>query len=154
MELGVAATGLAGVGTILSAGSQIQAGNEAQIAGNFEASQLNQKANDTVATSQRAAAEQRRQSAILQSRAQAVAAASGAGASDPGVVNIVGDIAKEGEYRALTALYNGNDEARSLRIQAGLTKMQGQQAKQASRVEAVSTILSGGAKAASYWKYK
>lgn len=63
------------------------------------------------ATSQRAAIEQNRQAGIAESRAVAVAAGSGAGASDPTVAKLVGNIAGRGQYNALTALYNGDSES-------------------------------------------
>lgn len=63
------------------------------------------------ATAQRGAIEQNRQANLAISRAVAVAAGSGAGASDPTITKLVGNIAGRGQYNALTSLYNGDSEA-------------------------------------------
>ena len=66
------------------------------------------------------ASEQRRQGRLLSSRALAVAAASGAGAGDPTVENIIGDIGAEGEFRALSEMFIGEERARGLEMEADL----------------------------------
>jgi hypothetical protein len=65
-----------------------------------------------------------------------VAAASGAGASDASVVNIVGRIKGEGAYRAATALYAGEDKARVLRMQAAAKRYEGLTAEEAGGLNA------------------
>jgi len=75
-------------------------------------------AGQAVAAGQMSAAEQRRQGRLIQSRAQALAAASGGGAVDPTVVNIIGNNAGEIALRASIALYQGEEKARMLRMQA------------------------------------
>src|SRR3990172_2605978 len=100
------------VGTAVSTVGQIQAGNAARKSANFQAAQMNQQAGQERATSQRAAIEQRRAARIAASRATALAAASGGGATDPTVLNILGDIKTEGEYNALSAMFGGEERAR------------------------------------------
>jgi hypothetical protein len=108
-----------------------------------EALQLEQQAGQDRASSQRAAGEQRRSARYLQSRVQALAAASGAGASDPTVVNLIGDIAGEGEFRALSALYEGESSARGMEYGARLARKTGKAAATASYLKAGSTLLGG-----------
>lgn len=84
----------------------------------FEGDQLRVNAGQEVAAGQAAAAEQRRQGVLTQSRAIAVAAAGGGSLADPTVVNILARNAGEGVYRAGLALYQGNERARVLRMQA------------------------------------
>lgn len=105
----------------------------------FEAAQLEQQANNALATSQVVAQEQRRQARLVQSRTLAVAAASGGGVSDPTVVNMLARVAGEGSYRASVALYGGEEKARFLRMQA-----------QAADYEGETGIISGNDRARAY----
>lgn len=130
-------------GTILSAVGQVGGAIGAKNAANFEAKQMISRAGSERATSQRAAAEERRQKNIVQSRAQAVAAASGGGASDPTVVDLQGDLEVEGEYRALSQLYEGEERARGLIGAASAKKVEGRQALTGGLIGAAGTILSG-----------
>lgn len=130
--------------SVLSAKGSMDAGAAQQESANYIAEQEETAAGQERATAQREAIEQRRQARIASSRALAVAGASGAGVTDPTVTNIVGDIAGEGEYRALTALYRGEDRARKLETDAALKRMGGSDAAQASKLEAGSSLLQGG----------
>lgn len=132
-------------GTVLDAYGQRKAGKAAERSARLEAGFLRRRAGEAVASSQRAAEEVGRQEELQQSRALAVAAASGGGASDPTVVNLMGNLAGEAHYRKMVALYEGSSEAQALREQADLTEQQGRQARKASKFGAVSTLLSGGA---------
>lgn len=94
--------------------------------------------------------EQTRQAKLLQSRALALAAASGAGASDPTIVNLIGDTGAEGAYRSAVALYQGEEQARQLRMKAEATSYEGDLAlaggearRSAYNTSAVSSLLSG-----------
>lgn len=152
-------------GTILSASSQMQAGEnqqrmyeyQAEITrrqGELNAMALEQQANSDRATAQRAAADKHRQSRLQQSRALAVAAASGAGAVDPSVLDIIGGIAGEGELAAQTELYQGEDSAAYREYQARMYRAsgadnatalnyQGAIQKQAGQSAALGTIING-----------
>lgn len=102
-----------------------EAGEEQQQYANFQATQLRAKANDTQASAQRQAIDQRKQAQLAISRATALAAASGGGAADPTVTNILGNLAGEGEYNALSTLYEGDTEAQGYRDQADETEQSG-----------------------------
>ena len=82
---------------------------------------------------------------MASSRALAIAAASGAGADDPTVVNAIADIEGEGEYRALTALYEGNVAGDDLERQAKARRREAKSVKKQSYFKAAGTILGAGA---------
>src|SRR3990170_1829894 len=96
------APAIAVVATALSYSAQRKAGKAAKAAGdrqqaaaNVEAAHMDQQATLSVAAAQRQMLQERKQARLLESRALAVAAASGAGASDNTVVNIISNIAAE-----------------------------------------------------------
>lgn len=84
----------------------------------FKQQQDTVNAGQAIAAGQMDAAEQKRQGQLIQSRAQALAAASGGGAVDPSVVHIISHNAGEIALRANIALYKGEEQARMLRMQA------------------------------------
>lgn len=94
-------------------------GEARRVAANLEANVLEQQASNTIGAAQRDMIDLQRQSRMTQSRAIALAAASGGGASSaPTVVKLVGDLAKEGSYNAARALYAGQEKERLMRLQA------------------------------------
>lgn len=126
-----------GVGSIVGGNSQAK-----QL--KSEAKQLERNAGLERATSQRQSIEERRQAELASSRALALAAASGGGADDPTVVNTIADIEGEGEYRALTALYNGDQSARGMEDEAAARRKEAKNIKRASIFKAVGSVLSAG----------
>ena len=103
----------------------------------FEATQLDQQANDALAASQRTLFNEKRTEKLVQSRALTLAAASG-GASDPTVIRIISGIASEAAYRQNLAIYQGEDRARSLRLAAEANRFSGE-------IGASATIAQGNA---------
>lgn len=132
---------------VISAAGTIMSGNAARGAANYQAAQSEQQAGQERAVSQRHSIEQRRQAGLANSRVTAVAAASGAGATDPTVLNIESNNAGIGEYNALSALYTGEEKARGLEMNASATRYEGQQKRQASLFQAGGDMLSGAGKA-------
>ena len=158
--------------TLVGTVGQIQQGQAAKAAGQAQAQSaqyqaalqeksaksIEQQASEERASAQRASIEQRRQGKLASSRAQTVAAASGAGALDPTIVNIMGDLDTETEYRALTAMYEGEERARGLETEAGLrragaagtryggevARVSGNAAARRSYYGAAGTLLEGG----------
>lgn len=144
--------GLSMGGTILGAAGQFAAGSAAASAGasqqaadEFQAAQLRQNANTAEGVGQLQAIEAKRQTDLLNSRALAVAAASGAGASDPTVINLIAKNASEGAYRQQVALYGGEDKARLMGLQADALDYQGSVAASHGRQEQVAHELAAGA---------
>lgn len=130
---------LAVASTVLQAGGSIMQGNAANESAQFQAAQLDQQAGQERASSQRSAMEEQRQARLALSRLQNNA---GGGGGDATAVKLAGDIAGEGEYRALTALYNGEERARGMETSAGARRYEGKQAQTASYLKAAGTIFS------------
>ena len=127
------------------------AGERSQLAAEFNAMEMERQAGISVALGQRQAMEERRQGDIAASRALAVAAASGAGVSDPTIVRLLTAHKGEGAYRAEVALYEGEERARSLRIAAISERLGGSQALEegldrarAYNIQGLSTIVRTG----------
>lgn len=129
--------------TVSTAQAQRKAGVDRKNAADFEAAQLEQQAGQTRASAQRQAIEQRRQSAIASSRALAVAGASGAGALDPTVVDLMAGIESAGDYSARVALFEGNEVAIGRETAASSRRYGGDQALQAGKTNAQATVVSG-----------
>ena len=144
-------TGIMVAGTLMSAVGARHEGIAAKQEAEFRAKQAEIQASQERASGQRAMIEELRQMRIKQSRGQAVAAASGAGALDVSVMDIMGDLETEGRYRAETALYESEERARELETGAVLSRYGGKQAKRAGDIRAIATLATGGAKA--YSKY-
>jgi hypothetical protein len=132
-------------GTALGAGSTIIGANAEAKDLRQQAAQLEAQAGLERATSQRTAMEEKRQARLASSRAQALAAASGGGVDDPTVVNIMAGIEGEGEYRALSALYEGDQSALGMEAEAAARRKGAKATKRAGLVKAAGTILSSGA---------
>lgn len=104
-------------GVMKIAGERQNARNEANLA-QFQSRQLNVSAGQAQAAGERNAIDIERQTQLNASRALAVAASSGGGASGPTVVNLLAQNAADGAYRKAAALYEGEDQARALKLQA------------------------------------
>ena len=116
----------------LQAGEQsIIAGQRRKVASQFEAEQYLINAGQAQASSQIAAAEQRRQATLVESRILAVAAAGGGGASDPTIINLISKTHARGAYNSAVALYQGEDQARSMRMAAAAKNYEGVVAEEA-----------------------
>lgn len=138
------AEALAFAGSAAKAGGTILgAANEARSL-KKQAQGLDRQAGLERASSQREAIEERRQSRLVQSRGLAVAAASGGGADDPTVVNLIANLEGEGEYRALTSLYEGNERAIGMEDEARARRKEAKNIKTASYISAASTMLGAG----------
>ena len=145
-----AGTVISALGSMRSGDAAAEAGADQQRLAEFQAAQLEQNAKQQIAVGQRQSAEDLRQSRLLQSRAIAVAAASGGGAMDPTVLNIIGGIDAAGHYAAESSIYNAKETARGMKDQAKALRYSGGQAAEAgkvarlgSRMSAFSTVLSG-----------
>jgi hypothetical protein len=125
-------------GSALQIGGSISAGNNANAEAKFRAAQLDQAAGQTQASAQRAALEERRQTKLAQSRLLAL---SQGGSMDAGVVDLAADLAADGEYRALSALYEGDERAAGMRDQAAAVRVSGKNARTAGYVGAAATAF-------------
>lgn len=134
--------------TAVSVASSVEAGKSADRRAQFEAEQLEDNAKASNAMAQREAIEERRRVRLAQSRVQALAGGSGL---DAGIVDLDSDLEEEGEYRAMTALYDGGQRATSYSNQASATRYEGKQAKRAAAMKAAGTALSSAS--SMYSKY-
>lgn len=146
---------------LITAVGQIRAGQAADQMGKaqqqgleHQAEQMRVNAGQERAASQRDMIIKRKQATLVQSRAQAVAAASGGGTLDASIVDIMGDLEAEGDYGVNLAQYHGEERARDLEsgaqmkvFEGGLARTAGKNAKKASRLAAVSTVIKAGASA-------
>lgn len=136
--------GAAVVGTALSAGGSIIGANSEAKEMRREAAQLEANAGIERASSQRRAIDERRQAKLAQSRGLAVAGASGGGIDDPTVLNLLSGIGGEGEYRALTALYEGEESARGMEAEAAARRRGAKATKTAGLLKGAGSIISAG----------
>jgi len=142
--LAAAAPYLMAASTAISAASAIKQGADQRQQAESQAIQLKNQANADEASAQRSAITSRRQANYAISRGQALAAASGAGASDPTIASVLGNIAGQGEYNALTQLYEGDTEGGNARSNATAAINEGNAYQRAGFLKGISTVLTGG----------
>lgn len=149
---GIGGTVLQFAGGMSAASAAERQGQQMREAQQYKAAQLESQATQAVASSQREAQEQERRARLVASRALAVSAASGAGASDPTIEKIISDIDGEGAYRSMVALYQGEERARTLRMGADAARYEGDMAVQSGeerasgmRMGALGSLAAGGA---------
>lgn len=125
--IAIAGTAISAVGSIAQGGAQSGAMRAQAQQSDYQAKVLQQNAGQARATSQAQAVVERRNAAYAMSRARAVAAASGGGATDPTVVNVEAKIGQQGEYNALSRLYSGEEAARGMEGEASLKQYEATQ---------------------------
>lgn len=130
-------------GTLLSAKAQMDQADYAKKVAALEAQGLRDKANQDAAAGEQAQIQQNRKTELVLSRARSLAASSGTSANSGDVVNTEAQIAGQGNYNALTALYEGQAAARSDNQQADIALFRGQQAGAALPYQVGGTLLSG-----------
>lgn len=142
--LAAAAPYIAAASTAVGVYSAIQEGNAKQQQAQAQAVALRNQANADQAAAERNAIQSRKQASYLVSRGLALAAASGAGATDPTVVSVLGQITGEGEYHALTSVYEGRQSGQNLNAQSTSASNAGKAYQRAGYVKGITTVLSGG----------
>lgn len=137
-------------GTVLSTVSTLKQGDAIDQAAKFEAKQLERNAKATFAEGTRAAAEHMRQGRIAESNSRAQMAGSGGVTDDPSAVQTLGESNANAQYNALAAMYSYKSAAQGQTTQAQARRLEGKNAKRASRLKALSTVISGGANTLAY----
>ena len=149
--------GLMVAGTALSAKSAYDQGQVAKNQANLEASNLQSSAMQKrmaaiqeQAVAQRKAITAGKEAALVQSRAQAVAASSGGGSLDVSVAKIMSDLAGQGSYNKQVAMYEGDSRAPDLNYGAELDtwgaeakRKEGRDAAKAGKTKAVASLVTG-----------
>lgn len=120
-------SGLELIGALVSGVGTIAQGVASNNAAKFEAQQMDMKAKEERAASQREAGQDRKEAQLAMSRQQALAAASGGGAGSdaPTIVKLMADTAGQGELNAQTRMYGGEQRARGLIDSAKARRMSG-----------------------------
>lgn len=133
--------GLASAGA--QAYSSIQSGKAQKANAESIAIQKERAGKAAQAEAQQQAIQERKKANYAESRALAVASASGAGVNNPTVQNLLGNLQEQGDYNVLSTLYSGDSEAEQYNLSATATRNEGRAAKRASYLNAGSTILQG-----------
>jgi hypothetical protein len=136
-------SGLELVAAAIGAAGSIASGIAQKNAADYQAEQQEAQGKEEFAASQRDADAKRREARIVQSRQQAVAAASGAGAGDPTIIRLMTQTAGQGEYNAQTALYTGEQRKRGLFDAAKATRLSGRASLLGSFIEGAGTLTKG-----------
>ena len=116
-------------------------GYEAKKLKEQEAQGLREAAGRRMAATSREMSEEIRRKAYMHSRALSVAAASGAG-TEGGVVKLLSDLNAEGEYRVLSVLWAGKNEAEGLMFAAESAEKAGDAAQTAGIIDGVTSAVS------------
>lgn len=146
-ELNKWGTGLEVFGRMYDAFGTLTGGFAEKEAADYRADQLRVNAGQAMAASQREAISTQQQAERVASRALAVAAASGGGASDPTVVKIMAGIASEGAYRTALDLYQGQEKARALNTQADAAEYEGRLARHTAIRNSFGKMIGAGSAA-------
>lgn len=140
-------SGLKAFGQISSGNALVTAAKRRQQAAELEAQQAEINANQALAHSQRQAYFEGLKGEELMS---AIRARAGAGASDPGVLNIIANAMERASYNVQASLYGGKDKARNLRMVAAAKRFDAARGmadakagQRASRFAAIGSIAEG-----------
>lgn len=152
-------------GGTLSAASQLGAGKQANAISKITQGQLNQNA-DLLDFSAKgvegaginAASAEKRKTKFALSKIIALNAADGGSSTDKNVAELLANTDAEGELNSLNDIYESSTKATQLRNQAisdrnegANIRYKGNQAKKASRIGAVTTLLGAGSDSASFY---
>lgn len=130
-------------GTVMGAAGTIAAGKDAKRQAEYEAAQLDIKAKEEQAASQREAEQYRRKKELALSSITNKAAGSGFTATDPTALAIADEVAQYGTVQEQMAMYGGTSRRAGLEAQAEASRMEGAAKQRASKWNAASTILGG-----------
>lgn len=131
-------------GTAIVAGGKIAGGYAQKNALDSAAGELSQEAGQSVAAGIQGAIQDRRRATYVASSARARTAAGGMTTTGTSAIANVGEIRGQGEYNALTALYQGADRASELNFKAAGMRQSGSNAVTAGWISGISSVLSGG----------
>lgn len=135
---------LALIGSLVQGAGTIIGGIAANNAAQAEADQMEARGKEEFAASQRDAEQRRKEGQIANSRVQAIAAASGAGADAPTIVRIMQDTAGTAELNAQTDLYGGRQRRAGMRDSARARRAEGEASLLGSIFSGVGQGLGGG----------
>lgn len=134
----------AAIGMAVQAYGKVAGGYAQKTALDAGAAQLEQQAGQSIASGIQGAIQDRRRATYVASNARAATAAGGLATTGTSAVANVGGIRGEGEYRALTSLYQGQDRASELDARASGMQTEGSNAVKSGWLSGMSSVLSGG----------
>lgn len=137
---------LAVIGSIVQAVGSIAGGIAANDAAQAEAAQLEERGQEEFAASQRDAQARREEGRLVNSRAQALGAASGAGADAPTIVRLMTDTAGQAELNAQSDQYGGRQRRAGMRDSARARRAEGNASLMGSFFDAAGTALGAGSR--------
>lgn len=146
-EMMIISSVLSAVGTAVSASGQASA-MKAQAAADVQRADIqkqwaDRRATEERATAQRGADEEQRKAGLAQSRLTALAGASGTRPDDQTIMDLWGDIGKEGDYNAAQATAQGAQKSAGITYQADLDKWTADANANIKRASAKTTLISG-----------
>lgn len=109
----------------------------------IEGEWADRRAGEERAAAQRTALTEKRKADLAQSRLTAVAGASGSGAADPTVLDLWGDIGKEGQLNQQNVTAAGEQRASGLEFQGDLGNWTADANARIKRASAQSTLIGG-----------
>lgn len=139
----VIGAGSTALGAVANANAQKAQASAAKQQADIQAKWDERRAQEEVAASQREASSRLREARLLQSRLTASAGASGSRADDKTVLDLFGDIEKEGQYNARNALAAGEQAAAGLRYQGDLGRSAADANARIARYGSRATLLGG-----------
>jgi hypothetical protein len=146
--LPVLAIGATAGGAAVSAIGAINQGDAANQAAKYNANVMEQEARRPSEEAAVKAGE-----AARRTRQTLAASRAGAGANgfeiDGSIGDLLGQVERQGNLDALTAVYEGSGRAQGLRNKATLTRFEGKQAQRAAYTQALGSIFSGAGRTAS-----
>lgn len=134
----------AAIGLAVQAYGKVSAGYAQKGALDASATELSQEAGQSVASGIQGAIQDRRRATYVASNARARTASSGLATTGTSAIANVGQIRGEGEYRALTSLYQGEDRASELNYRGDQMRTEGSNAVTTGWLSGMSSVLSGG----------
>lgn len=137
-------------GAVISAAGSVMGGMAANENAKAEAQMMERRGNEERAASTRDQATKAKQTQLLLSRQQALAASSGAGATDPTILDLMSKTQGQGFLQSQTIGYEGQVAQEGLQYQAAVKRYQGKQQMMAGFIGAGTSILGG---ANSWLKY-
>lgn len=136
-----------GAAAVVGAVSAIQQGRAQQAAANYNAQISMQNAEIARADAEMQAAQVQRENVLRLGAIRAAQGASGGAAGEGSVLDVLGDVAAQGELERQFTIYQGEQRARGFVNTAQLDRYSGQQARSAGFMRAGTELLSGGARA-------
>lgn len=130
-------------GSGLVSKAQREGGRLADEAAEFQAGQADRQARTVRALAQRSAEERRRDTKAALATLRARAASSGGGATDQTILALEGDIAKRGEYLALSDMFAGEEQARGFEDVAKGLRFTGKAQRYGTGLQADATEFAG-----------